>query len=214
MPILSVGSPVADRSLISLSRVKAELEIEGTGSDVLLSSWIVAASDRIADICGLAADQTGRRTFLREEAVVTFAAGEIGRGPMILPWRIPVEITALSVGDTVLAADEFETISMAALVFRIGVGGDRIDWEEARVTVSLTLGWPIESLPTALSDVVMAMVAGRWYARDRGDPSLRSYESPDVEKMSWFDPDKMVQRDGMSADTAALLDPYRNPVIA
>ena len=42
---------------------------------------------------------------------------------------------------------------------------------------------------------------------------LRSYENPDVERMIWTDPDKVVMRGGLPADIADRLDAYRTMVI-
>ncbi|MCW2243582.1 hypothetical protein [Azospirillum canadense] len=94
MPTLTVAPPVADRSLVDLRTVKAELGITDTASDALLARWIKEDSDAVCAACGVAPDQMGRRTFLAEAVTISYRADEVPGGyrptPLILPWRLPL----------------------------------------------------------------------------------------------------------------------------
>lgn len=211
MPILTVATPAADRALVSLAAVKAELGITGTANDALLTAWIAAASARICDICEVAGDQLGRRTFAQEVCTVTFAADEIGRGPLILPWRVPVvSVSSVTVDGEALSPGEYEASPMAGLLFRQTPAGERRSWRRARTAVAMTAGWGNADIPAGLSSAALAMVRAQWQGRDR-DPKIRSYESPDVESWTVFDPDKISLQDGLPLEVAVLLDPFRNP---
>lgn len=211
MPTLTVTAAAADRALVSLAAVKSDLGIAGTASDAALTSLIDAASARACDICRVAEDQLGRRTFVQEACVATFAADEIRSGPLILPWRIPViGIVSVSVDGEVIDPAEYDACPMGALLYRQASSGERCGWPRRRTVVTMTVGWANADIPAALSSAVMAMVREQWRGRDR-DPRIRSYESPDVESWTVFDPDKITLRDGLPIETAALLDPFRNP---
>lgn len=54
------------------------------------------------------------------------------------------------------------------------------------------------------------MVTAAWAARGR-DRSIRSYESPDVETITYMDADKIVMKSGLPAYIATRLDQYRVP---
>lgn len=211
MPTLTVATPAADRSLVNLAVVKAELGIADTDSDVLLASWIAAASSRICDICAVAEDQLGRRTFVQEVCAVTFAADETGQDHLILPWRIPVvSIASVTVDGEVLDPGEYYVEPMAGLLFRQTPAGERRCWRRARTVVAMTAGWANADIPSGLSSAALAMVRAQWQGKDR-DPRIRSYESPDVESWTVFDPDKISLQDGLPLEVAALLGAFRDP---
>ncbi|PWC69104.1 hypothetical protein TSH7_01270 [Azospirillum sp. TSH7] len=218
MPTLTVSAPVADRSLVSLATVKAELGITDTASDTMLTRWIKELSDSVCEVCGVAADQAGRRTFLSEGVTIAYRAQEIPEGldpaPLILPWRVPVSISTVTVDGTALTvADDVEVEPMAGLLWRLNADGCRTRWEQSRTLLTGTAGWALSDVPAAISSAVTDAVRYRWYAHTRGDPLLRSYENPDVEKLTYTDTDKVEMTNGLPDAVVGRLAPYTNMVI-
>lgn len=218
MPTLTVSAAVSDRSLVSLATVKAELGITDTASDAMLTRWIKELSDSVCEVCGVAADQLGRRTFLAEPATIAYRTQEVPCGfdpaPLILPWRIPFTVSTVTVDGTALTvADDVEVEPLAGLLWRLNSDGCRTRWERGRVVITGTGGWLLADVPAALSSAVTDAARYRWYAHTRGDPLLRSYENVDVEKLSWSDPDKVEMTAGLPEAVVGRLAPYTNVVI-
>lgn len=220
MPTLTVSAAVADRSLVALATVKSELSIADTTNDTLLTRWIKELSDNVCETCAVAADQLGRRTFLTEAVTVAYRSSEVpdilDPSPLILPWRIPFSVSSVTVdGVSLTVADDVEVEPMSGLLYRLDSDGERTRWERARVVVTGSGGWAQGDMPAALSSAVTDAVRYRWFAHNRGDgdPLLRSYENPDVEKMAWMDADKLETVNGLPAVVVGRLSPYTNVVI-
>ncbi|MFL7901570.1 hypothetical protein ACJ41P_10585 [Azospirillum argentinense] len=220
MPTLTVASAVADRSLVALATVKAELGITDTTNDTLLTRWIKELSDNVCEVCAVAPDQMGRRTFLTEAVTISYRSQEVpdvlDPAPLILPWRAPLDIDTVTVdGTSLTVADDVELEPMAGLLWRLSSSGCRTRWERGRVVITGSGGWLQGDMPAALSSAVTDAVRYRWFAHTRGDgdPLLRSYENPDVEKMAWMDADKLETVNGLPAAVVGRLAPYTNMVI-
>lgn len=219
MPVLTVSAPVADRSLVSLATVKAELGITDTASDTMLTRWVKELSDAVCEVCGVAADQAGRRTFLSEGFSISYRAQEIPEGldpsPLILPWRIPVTISTVTVDGTALTvADDVEVEPLSGLLWRLNADGCRTRWERGRVVITGTGGWLLADVPAALSSAVTDAVRYRWYAHTRGDPLLRSIDVDGVDAVTFMDAGKVQMDGGLPSEIASRLAPYANMVIA
>lgn len=219
MPTLTVSAPVSDRSLVSLATVKAELGITDTTNDVMLTRWVKELSDTVCEVCSVAADQAGRRTFLSEPVSIAYRAQEVPCGhdpaPLILPWRIPLDIDTATVDGTALAvADDVELEPMAGLLWRLNADGCRTRWERGRVVITGTGGWLLADVPAALSSAVTDAVRYRWYAHTRGDPLLRSIDVDGVDAVTFMDAGKVQMDGGLPAEIVARLGPYTNMVIA
>lgn len=221
MPTLTVSAAVSDRSLVSLATVKTELGITGTDADrdAMLTRWIKELSDSVCEVCGVAADQAGRRTFLSEGVSIAYRTQEIpdslDPAPLILPWRIPITISAVTVDGTALTvATDVEVEPLSGLLYRLDSDGERMRWERGRVVITGTAGWALNDMPAAISSAVTDAVRYRWYAHTRGDPLLRSYENPDVEKLTYTDTDKVEMVNGLPEAVVGRLAPYSNVVIA
>lgn len=184
MPILNVASPVSDRSLISLSALKTALEIASSTDNALLTQWIKDDSDTICTACNVAPDQAGRRTFLSESVIISYRTSEIVPDtrrwtgyadryasqvrPLILPWRLPLTVSTVTVDDTTLTvATDIEIEPMAALLWRLDSNGERTHWERGRLVITGTAGWALVDVPAALRYAVVEMIGLRLDGRGR-----------------------------------------------
>lgn len=219
MPNLTVASAVADRSLVALATVKSELSITDTTNDALLTRWIKELSDSVCEVCGVAADQAGRRTFLSEGVSIAYRAQEIPEGldpaPLILPWRIPFSVSTVTVdGVSLTVADDVEVEPMVGLLWRLNSNGCRTRWERSRTLLTGTSGWALADVPAAISSAVTDAVRYRWYAHTRGDPLLRSIDVDGVDAVTFMDAGKVQMDGGLPSEIASRLTPYTNMVIA
>ncbi|MFP5513345.1 MAG: hypothetical protein ACLGJC_09715 [Alphaproteobacteria bacterium] len=221
MPTLTVSAPVADRSLVTLATVKAELGITGTDADrdAMLTRWIKELSDSVCEVCGVATDQAGRRTFLSEAVTIAYRTQEVPCGldpaPLILPWRIPFTVSTVTVdGVSLTVADDVEVEPLSGLLYRLDSDGERMRWERGRVVITGTAGWALNDMPAAISSAVTDAVRYRWYAHTRGDPLLRSIDVDGVDAVTFLDAGKVELTGGIPTEIAARLAPYTNMVIA
>lgn len=164
MPKLIVSNPVVDRSLVDLSRVKTELGITGTERDDLLRDWIRDDSDLVCEVCGVAPDQKGRRTFLSERITVTLTADEAASSTLILPWRKPVDLADLTVAVSGALVHEsgYSLDADACLLERSGAG----IWV-GPIAITASAGWIMADIPAALRSAVIRLARLRWEGRGR-----------------------------------------------
>ncbi len=173
MPTLNVASAATDRRLVSLSAIKAELGITGSTFDAKFQAWLLAASDVVSAACGIAEDQRGRRTLISEGVSIGYRPDEISCGwelkPLILPWRIPAVITAVTVDGIALDVDtEIEVNPMDGLLYRLDSSGCRAVWDRVRTIIAGTAGWVQADVPEAARQAVIR------YCRERYDGDGRN----------------------------------------
>lgn len=189
MPVLTVGSAAADRRLVALSAMKTELGIAtgDTSYDAKLSGWLLAASDIVASVCNLAADQQGRRTFITEALSIAYRASEVpewcGKArPLLLPWRLPMTVSAVSVDGAALDASLFECEPMAGLLYRLDSDGERTHWTRGRITITASAGWAQADVPEVARQAVIRYVRERY----DGDGRNTLLKSETVENVGEF----------------------------
>lgn len=191
MPSLTVSATVADRSLVTLSALKADLGITGTDDDTRLTQWIKDDSDAVCEACGVAADQAGRRTFLQEAVTIAYRPSEVpARGidpaPLILPWRLPLEVDTVTENGTALTvADDVEAEPMAGLLWRLDARGERTHWVGGRIVITGTAGWLLADVPTPLRRAVIDCVKLRWDAKDQNSYVTRERVDGVGEQQFW-----------------------------
>lgn len=209
MPVLTVASAVADRSLVALSALKTELGITGTDYDTKLTAWGKAASDVVSSVCGIAADQEGRRTLLTEALSIAYRASEVPSpcghvAPLLLPWRLPLTVSAVTVDGTALTvADDIEVEPMAGLLWRLDSDGERTRWERGRIVITASAGWSQANVPEAARQAVIRYCRER-YDGDGRNSLLKSERAEDVGEFSyWIGPTS--KGDALPADVVDAL---------
>ncbi len=172
MPIVTVANPAADRRLCSIAALKTELGIDA--NDTQFDGWLEAeslsASDLVAITCGVAGDDAGDApaTFAEEVAIITFAAAEAeDTHDLLLPWRHPTRVTAVSVGGETLDPSLYWADPKAALVKRLSESGRSIPWRRCATAITVKSGWAAGKVPTPIQDAVKRLVRLRWEAKDR-----------------------------------------------
>ncbi len=213
MPRLTVATPAAVTALATLDQAKADLGLSGTADDALLTLWLVDASAAIATWCGLETDQRGRSSFGTEVASITYRPHEIpvrAEAPLMLPWRCPIVVTAVTVDGVALVSSSYEVDPMAALLWRLDSAGWRSSWTPGTIVVTVSAGWALADgeHPAALRQACLGLIKARWHARLR-DPLLKSESVSGVDSVDYW---VGGFSGGMPDDIAALLLPYRSRV--
>ncbi|HYF88980.1 phage head-tail connector protein [Azospirillum sp.] len=187
--------------LTTLAKVKAELQ-SPDADDTLLTTLIEQASATIETFCG--------RSFAAAAATETYRIAR-WRERLILERTPVVSVASVLLNGETLDPAAYEVESPGAgFLLRLDGSGCSIGWPAGRVAVTYTAGY--SATPPDVERCCIDVVKLGYFARCR-DPMLRSYENPDVERMSWTDPDKVVMRGGLPADIADRLDAYRTMVI-
>lgn len=206
--MLTVVAPAESSALTTLEALKAELALSATGDDVWLTDTIARASATIERWCG--------RVFALETVAESFRIDRATDLLVLSRWPVAavVNIVASGVG---LAADGWELDAANGDLYRLGVGDQRKVWPIGKTVVTYSAGFILpgaegRNLPADIEAACIALCVRAFHAKGR-DPALRSYDNPDVEAFSLVDPDRMPTVDGLPADVAERLRPYRQVTI-
>ncbi|QCG92313.1 hypothetical protein [Azospirillum sp. TSH100] len=209
MPALTVTAPVADRSLVTVARVRAELGItEADLSTEVLTDWIRDDSDAVCAACGAAADQKRRRTFLEEAVTITFSPLEVRTARrLVLPWRPALDAFTVDVrvGGVLLDAEAWHLDPAALLLSRRdgcswGGGGG---WNDD-VVITGTAGWVPDEVPASLRQGVLRLVRLRWEGKGR-DLTLKAISTEGAVREEFWIGGTGPGGSGIPADIMAAL---------
>ncbi|MGE0722818.1 MAG: hypothetical protein AB7O45_00510 [Alphaproteobacteria bacterium] len=220
-PRFAVTVAATYRPLVTLQALHDRLGITAATNDPEMIRLVRARSDAIAAWCGLAADQTGGRTFAVETMTATWLSADCARSTrLLLPWRVPlISITSIVEDGVTLDADDYRTVPMGAMLERIGSDGETpCLWSSAPIVVTYTAGWTAANIdgtdmPADLQDACLQECTTRWRARGR-DPGLRSETVPDLH--AWVQGyGQDGERNQLLPETEAMLAAggYRNPAV-
>ncbi|CAO3445744.1 hypothetical protein [Azospirillum argentinense] len=209
MPSITVSAPAGDRRLCSIEALRAELGI--ADDDTRFTPWLesecTAASDRVAEACGIAPDDDGDApaTLAAEVAVITFCAAEIPNSNMLeLPWRYPARVTGITVGGQLLDPNLYRAQSKSGLVSRVDASGRPVCWSRAETAVTVQSGWSADAVPTVLQDAVKRLVRLRWEGRGR-DLALKAKEVEGVGREEYWVGGSSAPNSAVPADVVSAL---------
>lgn len=182
---------------VALEKLKVELQSPDLDDDYL-ETLIEQASASIETFC--------RRSFAPVEATETIR-GDRQRGRLILD-RVPViSVAAVVLNGEALSNGGWEVENAdAGFLLRVDTSGHSVGWPVGKVDVTYTAGYA--AIPADVERCCIDLCLRAYHARGR-DPALRSYENPDVEKMSWSASDSVKTVDGLPEDIAGRLGCYR-----
>lgn len=185
--------------------INTELGTEGVDYADSIRQWSAA----IESYCGREFGERGLEDVFRLQAP----------RPTLMLTAYPVSsISAVVEAGTTLAEGDYEADADAGILTRLR--GDFVSlWRPGKITVAYQAGYVLPSddaeaepstLPADIERCCIELVARAVQSQGR-DPALRSYESPDVETITFMDADKIVMKSGLPADIATRLDQYRVP---
>lgn len=199
---VTVSTAAPTKDLTVLATAKAEL---GTtdADDAALAEAIRQASDEISAYCGRP------RGFGRETLVETFVG--VRAGCLILSASTAPTISSIVVDGETLATTDY-MLTGGGLLYRLS-SGFVVKWCANQVTVTYSAGYTLlTDLPRDIERCCLDLVAHIWHGKGQ-DATIRSYESPDVETITYMDADKMAMTEGIPDHIAKRLDPYRVVVL-
>ncbi|MGJ4893772.1 hypothetical protein ACQR10_04545 [Bradyrhizobium sp. HKCCYLRH2060] len=219
--VVEVLSPTGSERLTTLERVKGELDITGTASDVILLAKIDEASSDIAAAVGKRLpSEVVRETFWHDEAVHPHQAYRraLPTETTLFLSRTPATtITSVTMDDVALDPADVRLDPEAGLLDRLS-SGYPCAWRFCKsVVVEYTGGFVLpgetgRTLPPGIEGAVVALVSSYWASKGR-DPTLRAEDIPGVMRREYWvgavgDPELLPPR------VLASLSQFRRPVIA
>lgn len=210
--ILSITTAPAVTKLVTLTRVKQELEITDNSKDALLNAKIdEATSDIEAHL---------NRTLSRIAATETFWTEPGGQGlaDVLVLDRAPVpSITSVTVDDVLVETDEYRLDADAGLLYRLDSGGYPYVWQWCKSIVVVYAGGFLlpgetgRTLPPALEAAAVELMQSYWLSRGR-DPLIRSEDVPGLGSVQYW-----VGAVGESGElppgVVSKIAPFRRPAV-
>jgi hypothetical protein len=205
-------TPAADRTLATVSEVKAALGITGSTEDTALTSLIARVSDMIARACNVA-EAPGAIPTLRSEVVVeTFRLSDRCEIPLILARRFVTAIGGVVEDGTELDADETEFDGPAGMLYRL-CDDYRIHWPRCvKVVATYTAGFA-----TVPEDLKLACISAVQERRSGAgaNPLLKREDVPGLgEQEFWVGGLAKIGQGPFSAQVMEMLSPYRTLALA
>ena len=202
--MLTVLIPATETRLTQVDTIKAEIDVTDAGQDLEIGALIDQQS---AAIRSFLSRVLARETVRQTERVS-------GEATLILERRPVAEVVGVTVDGAALDPADFERDG--ALLRRLCNDRPSLWW--GKVAVDYAAGWRMpgetgRDLPEDIERACIDLCVRAYHARGR-DPALRSYENPDVEKMSWSASDSVKTVDGLPEDIAGRLGGYRLVTIA
>lgn len=194
--MLTVVTPAEDASLVSLSRVQAELGTSVSGDR--LEYAIAQASGAIATYCN--------RVFARELVAETFRFRCPEDG--LLLTRCPVtEITSIVENGETLAVEDYE-LSSGASGLLIRLSSDReCTWPAGKIVVTYRAGYELPNgAPDAVGRAAVQLVN---YYLNFPQAMQRSFDVPGVMAATMRD---FPEGCTLPPEIAALIDDFRLPI--
>jgi hypothetical protein len=204
--IVTVTTPAAVTKLAALAAVKRDLNVVGSTEDTYLNELIDGVSAAFETFCARRfAVETIKQTARLDRPIDALVLA-----------RFPVrQITEIKVDGVALAAADWEHDPAKGLLWRLDGSGNRRDWDEGKVEVSMQCGYrlPDESgrdLPADLERACIEAVKLRYAAKGR-DPALRSVQVEGVGSEDYALPGVAGGMDGeWPASIAEVLARYRD----
>lgn len=229
--LFEVVTPAADaaaRRLTTAANVRTMIGSPST-DDTLIDKLADRVSALIAGTyCGLARDAAGTPpTFGLESCKATWLAhyngysaysGNLsyrnhdihGEHTLLLPWRPAVSITAITEAGVVLTESTDFRLLPGGMVERLR-DGHRVHWCWGEIVVEFDTGYELpDDVPDDLEQAAIEQVKF-WYLSKARDPSLRSYQVPDVFQASFsVAGGDSIGEIGLLVSVERALTPYRN----
>jgi hypothetical protein len=210
------------RALTTADNVRALIG-SPTADDALITTLIDRASANMARYCRLASDTTGAMpTFALEACKATWAPtgfSSIYPYPrrdepdrLILPWRKPIAMTALTEDGTTLVASADYRLMPGGILERLDAssGAPKL-WSQGVIVATFNSGFSLPSdAPPDLEQACIDQVKF-WYLTRKRDPSLRSEQVPDIYQAAYsVAGGDSIGESGLLVSVEGALAPYKD----
>lgn len=197
-----------DTALVTLARVKLELDITDAASDPLLTALIAEASSVLTTYLG--------RTLAEETVADTFRLDGPGYADAFMLSRWPVSAVAVVEGsETLVSGTDYEIDTDITSDRNDGTlwrleDAVRVAWTDTPVVVTFTAGWDIVAgdLPAALTRACLDLVKQGWFAARR-DPLVKSVAVDGIGRRDYWVGSAPGSASGLPVSNIAAVDRYR-----
>lgn len=209
---VTVLTPATSRALATLDRIKLELGICDTSSDLFLREKIDDVSAVIEAYLGYRLGrETVRETFRAD-------AGDRGRAVELILSRCPVgNVTAIMIDGTAVDSESWQVDGETGEIFRVSDAGSLLPWYIGfNATVTYTTGFllpgqPNADLNPAIEGAALSLMKAVWFARGR-DPMMKSEEVDGIGARSYWVGG--IGQQQLPPEVTAMLDPFRRVSVA
>lgn len=169
-----VSTPAADQLLVTLANLKIDLKITGSTEDTYLNRLIAQVSADISRYCG--------RVFKAETVVDTFYSTEFA-GFLKLSRRPVISISTVSIDAVEQDSSLYLSKDEYGFLYPRNSSGYLIKWDPGIIAVTYSGGY--STIPADLEAACISLIKSERAAQTR-DPVLRSEETPDVYKATYW----------------------------
>lgn len=177
--ILTIDTPAETSDLTTLTRVKQELDIDGSAKDVLLKAKIREASSDCEAFLGYRLAHEGvTQTFWHEPADMQVEYLLLRRYPNVV-------ITSVTVDDVALMDSQYRLDAETGQLWMLNDSGMPMYWLFSKsIIVVYSAGYTLPgtanyNLPAGIEGACVELVSYFWQSRGR-DPALKSEAIPGV----------------------------------
>jgi hypothetical protein len=218
---LSVTTPAADRSILTVPELRAAVGLTNGSRDVELKLLGARIAAGIVSECSVAAAGASQPTLREETLRETFRQTRDYRSArpfghegdqveaLVLSRRPIAEIVSVTLDDNPLDGNcDYEVDAAAGLIYRLFTDA-RVAWRARKVIVVYQAGW--QEVPDDLKQAA-SRLANVWWTASGQDPNVRVDLTQDVGRIEYFG--NPLGAGAIPADVMDLLGPYINyPVV-
>lgn len=181
--ILTVNTPAADRSLLTIEELREAVGVSGADEDAALARLGARVAAGIVSACRVRPGGATPATLRSEALTEVFRLG-CSTSKLALS-RFPVSaIASITEDGTILDAASYELNPASGEVARLS-GDEPICWAARKVTVVYTAGWA--TVPETLALAAQKVAAMLW-AEDGRDPNLKRERVEGATELEWWVP--------------------------
>lgn len=196
--------------LTTLSAVRTQLKISGTGEDEYLQEQIKNVSAIICTYLNIATATDGSRTLARQTITETFR--KEGHGKLLLSRYPATSITSVVEDGVTLDPSNYELDGSTGTLQRLNDDEPWV-WSCRKIVVTYVAGYVMpgeddRTLPKDIEDAAIGLIKTARSARTR-DPSVKGEEIPGVLRTDYW-VGSVGDVGHIPPDIASKLDQYRN----
>lgn len=201
--MLTIVTPAADRTLLTIQELRAAVGVTDASQDADLTTKGNSVAAIITAACNVAVSGATPPT-LRSEVVRETFRTRCGPGSIMLARRPITAIASVTEDGVALTADQYELDDAAGFLDRIQDTYPSA-WR-GTVVVQYTAGWA--TVPEDLKEAARKLVRMQRSEGSR-DPLAKRIEVPDVQTIDYW-VGSVSGSSGLPSDVMDLLRPYRN----
>lgn len=202
--MIQIGSPAANRALLSLEEIRAAVGDASTDNDADLVDLSLQVSDLICDLCGVQGDGVNPATILQED-IVEIIRLSVSRAALTLTRRFVSAVDSVEIDGVAIDDEEYEIDAASGVLRYLNASGGYSAWPAGKIEIAYTAGFSTAPNPLKMAAKVIAREA--WTSEGR-DPLLRAETHDGYGTFQYFRP--TVLDKSVSQAVIDMIAPYRS----